>query len=223
MSPHLLHLDASARSTSFSRAVGRAFADAWREADPSAGYTHRDLAADPVPHITEGWTEISAHVGRHAVDLAGLADVPATPGQRAALAVARPLIDEVQAADVLLIATPMYNFSIPAALKAWIDQVTLPGIPLGPKVGVVTAARGGSYLPGAPAEPLNFQTSYLTAYLTTYGPKDTRLIASEFTLAPVMPALAQFTDAHEESHRAALRDAAALARELVRDAVATAA
>ncbi|MFC7739860.1 NAD(P)H-dependent oxidoreductase [Nocardiopsis composta] len=54
----LLHIDASARRRSFSREVGDAFAAAWRAAHPGAGYTHRDLARDPVPQIGEAWTEI---------------------------------------------------------------------------------------------------------------------------------------------------------------------
>ncbi|HEY3504428.1 MAG TPA: NAD(P)H-dependent oxidoreductase [Actinocatenispora sp.] len=216
MSAHLLHLDASPRSQSHSRAVGRAFADEWRR--NGGGYTYRDLAADPLPHITAGHTELSEAAGIGGLtDAAGLADLPRTDAQRAAWAVSAPLIAELQAADVVLIGTPMYNFGIPSGLKSWIDLVTFAGVKLGPGVGVVAAARGGAYGPGAPREPFDFQERYLRAYLTAYGPTDVRFLTTELTLAPVMPPMADLVDAHESSRAAALEAARTLARDLVAD------
>lgn len=216
MTAHLLHVDASPRSRSFSRAVGRAFADEWRQA--GGGYTYRDLAADPLPHITEAHTELSEAAGLAGIsDATGLAGLPRTEAQRAAWTVSEPLLAELQAADVVLIGTPMYNFGIPSALKSWIDQVTFAGVKLGPGIGVVAAARGGSYAPGAPREPFDYQGRYLRDYLTTYGPADVRFLTTELTLAPVMPPMAELLGEHESSRDAALDGARTLARELVAD------
>ncbi|TDD54316.1 NAD(P)H-dependent oxidoreductase [Saccharopolyspora elongata] len=60
----LLHLDTSARSRSFSRALTERFALAWQSANPSQDYVHRDLAAEPVPPIGQAWTEICASRSR---------------------------------------------------------------------------------------------------------------------------------------------------------------
>lgn len=93
---HLLHVDASARRRSFSREVGRAFADAWRAAVPSGRYRYRDLAADPVPPIDEAWTEICDEVLRRGVtDIARLGEAVRTPGQRAAWRIIEPLLGEL--------------------------------------------------------------------------------------------------------------------------------
>ena len=68
-----------------------------------------------------------------------------TDAQRQAWAVIEPLLTELITADLILITTPMYNYGIPSALKAWIDQVTFPRMDLGQRRFVVLAARGGSY------------------------------------------------------------------------------
>ncbi|GAA4206283.1 FMN-dependent NADH-azoreductase [Actinocatenispora rupis] len=216
MPANLLHVDASARTQSYSRATGAAFADAWRAA--GGGYTYRDLAAEPLPHITEANTELSAMAGLDGVtDVAGLARLPRTAAQRAAWARSEPLLAELQAADVLLIGTPMYNFGIPSALKSWIDQVTFAGVKLGPGIAVVATARGGSYGPGAPQEPYEFQERYLRAYLTSYGPADVRFLNTELTLAPVLPPMSGLIEQHHASRDAALDEARTLARRLAAD------
>ncbi|NUR89369.1 MAG: FMN-dependent NADH-azoreductase, partial [Nonomuraea sp.] len=118
---NLLHLDASARRTSFSRELSRTYADAWRAAHPDGGYVYRDLAAEPVPHIGEAWTELCDYVlSNQITDISRYVESVRTPEQRAAWNLLEPLLQEVVAADVVLIGTPMYNFSSPSALKAWI-------------------------------------------------------------------------------------------------------
>ena len=123
----LLHLDSSARRNSFSRQLTARFAESWRAAHPGAGYTYRDLAADPVPLIGEAWTEICDHLltPRHhrtrAVPRGG-AHRRAARGLGGHLTAAHraagrgPRAD--RRADVQLL--------VPAALKTWIDQVTFP-------------------------------------------------------------------------------------------------
>ncbi|MBG6596011.1 NAD(P)H-dependent oxidoreductase [Pseudomonas aeruginosa] len=133
-----------------------------------ATLTVRDLVANPVPHITPAY--ISGRVK------------PAderTPGEAAAVAIAQELADELIAADVVVIASGMINFGLPSQLKAWFDQVLMPGVAFkytetgpqglltGKKVYVVTAT-GGIYSEG-PYAPFDFQNNYLLHLLAFVG------------------------------------------------------
>jgi FMN-dependent NADH-azoreductase len=77
------------------------------------------------------------------------------------------LASELEAADAVLIGAPMYNFTIPSTLKAWLDQVIVVGHNAGPDGPVactpvtVVASRGGSYAPGTPREDYEFVQNYL--------------------------------------------------------------
>jgi FMN-dependent NADH-azoreductase len=199
--PGLLHLDASARSTSFSRRLGARYADGWRATHPGAGYVHRDLAADPVPFIGEAWTELCDEVMRRRItDPRRYPEVVETPAQRAAWAVVAPLLDELVTADVVLVATPMYNYSVPAALKAWIDQVTFPRMSLAGTRFVVVCARGGTYLPGTPRAAVEHATTYLRDFLDGhFAVTDVDVVAAELVNARVDPALAGRRSEHEAS------------------------
>src|SRR5262245_34253449 len=107
----LLHLDSSVfpGEASSSRSVAAAFRRAWQEEDPEGKVVHRDLAADPVPHITaDAWS-----AGFHAPS-------EHSPEQAAAFATRLQLIEELERADALLIGAPMYNFTIPSTLKTWL-------------------------------------------------------------------------------------------------------
>jgi FMN-dependent NADH-azoreductase len=114
----LLNLDVSPRGNrSISRALGRRFIEHWQEKNPDGNVIHRDLNATRIPYMDNDW-------------IAGVyapAEVERTPEMQKALALSSELIAELQAADVLLISTPMYNFTIPAVLKSWIDYVVRPG------------------------------------------------------------------------------------------------
>src|SRR5690349_21612944 len=105
----LLHIDSSVfpHGASSSRSVTDAFRRTWEEQHPEGTVIYRDLATDPVPHITA-----DAH-------LAGFTD-PAThtPEQAAAFHARVQLIEELEGADAVLIGAPMYNFAIPSTLKA---------------------------------------------------------------------------------------------------------
>jgi len=109
---HILHIDASARSErSITRELTRAFLERWLYCQPESDVTHRDIGIEPPPAITEAW------IG------AAFAGDSRTESQRALLSLSDRLIDEVAAADLILIGAPMYNYGMPAALKAWFDQV----------------------------------------------------------------------------------------------------
>lgn len=203
---NLLHLDASARRTSFSRELSARFADAWRKAHPDGGYVYRDLAANPVPLITEAWTELCDTVLSEQIhNPADYASAVRTPEQRKAWDVLEPLLAELLAADVVLIGTPMYNFSIPASLKAWIDQVTFPRMSLAGKEFVVTGARGGTYRPETPRAPFDHHERYLRDFFAGhFDVHDVTFVNTELANALVDPKLAHRVPEHQASRDAAL-------------------
>jgi FMN-dependent NADH-azoreductase len=214
MMSSLLHLDASARRDSFSRKLSAHFAAAWRAAHPDGGYSYRDLAADPVPFIGEAWTEIcDAVLDAGITDIARYPSVVTTPAQRAAWVVVEPLLAELVAADTVLIGTPMYNFSVPAALKAWLDQVTFPRMSLRGRRFVVAGARGGTYAPGAPRAPFDHEERYLRDFLAGhFDVEDVVFVHVELTNALVDPRLADRLDAHAASLDDALHAIAEVAK-----------
>jgi FMN-dependent NADH-azoreductase len=189
---NLLHIDSSIQGDrSVSRAISAAYAEAWRAANPDGGYTYRDLHVDPVPHLNG--------------DFLSASQTPAeqrTPAQRAAWDNTQPIRDEVLAADVILLGAPMYNFTIPSGLKAWVDHIVVEqftvnqetgaGALVGKKV-VVTTARGGSYAPGTPREGWDFQEPLIRAVFSNIGlDRDLTFVHTEMTLAYVKEKLFQF-------------------------------
>ncbi|MFF3510778.1 FMN-dependent NADH-azoreductase [Streptomyces sp. NPDC004393] len=207
----LLHLDSSVSPTSASasRAVTETFRKAWEEQHPEGTVIYRDLSAEPVPHITA-----DAHS-------AGFAD-PAThtPEQAAAFAERVRLIEELEQADAVLIGAPMYNFTIPSTLKAWLDNVILIGRTAGETPSAkgtpvtVVASRGGSYAPGTPRESFEYVQNYLTAVLADGLGLDLDFIVPELTMAPYNPAMAELVPLFEASRERALQEAAAKAKAL---------
>ncbi|MEU6478184.1 NAD(P)H-dependent oxidoreductase [Streptomyces sp. NPDC047017] len=207
----LLHIDSSVfpGAASASRAVTAAFRAHWQEQHPEGTVVYHDLAAHPVPHITA-----DAHT-------AGFAD-PAThtPGQAAAFAGRIRLIEELEQADAVLIGAPMYNFTIPSTLKAWLDNVILMGRTAGESPSAegtpvtVVASRGGSYAPGTPREPFEYVRNYLTAVLGTGLGLAVDFIVPELTMAPHNPAMTELVPLFEASRDRALEEAAAKAKQL---------
>lgn len=121
----------------------------------------------------------------------------------------------------MLIGAPMYNFSVAASLKAWIDRVSFPGAFVDPATGdslltgtrvVVTAARGGAYGPGTPRAGWDFQTPYLRAYFTDKGVTEENLhfVTAEMTVAGFIPRLARFQPMSADSFDAARVEVTAL-------------
>jgi FMN-dependent NADH-azoreductase len=163
-----------------SRQIALEFIAAWRAVHPAASVTTRDLNAGPMPHIS--------------LDTLGALMTPAekrTRDQQAAVGFSDQLIEELEAADTIVIAAPMYNFSIPSTLKAWIDHVaragrtfryTAAGTPEGllrnKRVFIVTG-RGGFYAGESPARALDFQEPYLRAVLGFLGLDDVSFIHVE--------------------------------------------
>ncbi len=212
---NLLHLDSSARPNSISRELSGVFAAAWRAEHPDGGYVHRDLAADPIPFIGAGWTELCDRVlARGSTDLDQLAELADTPAAADAWAIVEPLLAEVRAADVVLIGTPMYNYSIPASLKAWLDQITLPRMSLAPTRFVVTTARGGAYSPGAPKAAYDYQERFLRDFFAGhFAVQDTVFINAELANSRQDPALTHLREKHDASYAAALETARKLGKE----------
>ena len=114
----LLVLEVSPRGDrSISRALGKRFVEEWQARNSDGIVIHRDLNASRVPYIDNDWI-----AGVYAPP-----EVERTPEMQKALALSTELIAELQAADVFFISTPMYNFTIPAVLKSWINYVIRPG------------------------------------------------------------------------------------------------
>lgn len=107
----LLRIDASARtSRSLTRALADNFTRSWRKRRPHDEVVLRDVGRNPPPIITEDWIAAAFAKGR-------------SPDQEQLLAPSDELIAELASADIIVMATPMYNYGMPAALKAWFDQV----------------------------------------------------------------------------------------------------
>ncbi|MFD7708267.1 FMN-dependent NADH-azoreductase [Streptomyces sp. NPDC059785] len=194
----LLHIDSSLSplERSGSRQLTAAFRKAWEEAHPQGSVVYRDLAAAPVPHLD-----------------AATVTAESVPPLR------EELIAEYEKADVVLIGAPMYNFTIPSTLKAWLDQIILVGRTFGEGVAptgkraVVAASRGGSYAPGTPRAGFDFDTNYLEKVLGGGLNLQVETITREFTMAPVIPGMAELLPLAEESARKSLERAADSGRE----------
>lgn len=169
--PRLLRIDTSARTQgSHSRALGDLVEAHWLSRFPAAEIIRRDLAADPVPQITE-------------TTIQGFYTAPAdmTDALRAATEISDRLIDELIAADALMITAPLYNFSVPASLKAWIDQIVragrtfsfdgtqFTGLITGKPAYILCAYGASGYRPNAPLAAADFLKPYLNFLLSFLG------------------------------------------------------
>ncbi|MFD5397180.1 FMN-dependent NADH-azoreductase [Streptomyces sp. NPDC127097] len=208
----LLLIDSSVfpEGGSASRSVTAAFRKAWEDQHPDGTVIHRDLAADPLPHLdgagaSAAFSDPAAH----------------TPEQQAAFALRIELVEELERADAIVIGAPMYNFTIPSTLKAWLDQVIIMGRTAGEQPSAkgtpvtVVASRGGSYAPGTPREPFEYVQNYLAAVLNGGLGLDVDFIVPELTMAPNNPAMSELVPLYETSRDKAHEDAAAKAKALV--------
>src|SRR5262245_45742012 len=174
---HVLVLNSSAAGAdSVSRvlvaeAVSRALA-----AHPDARVTHRDLGANPLPHLVPE-------------TLNGVRGTPVTPAEQAARVLSDELVNELRAADTVIIGAPMYNFSVPTTLRAWFDHVLRSGVAfrysaegpqglLGGRRVIVIESRGGRYSEGA-AQSVGFQEPYLRHLLGFMGITDVTFVHAE--------------------------------------------
>ncbi|MFI2607139.1 FMN-dependent NADH-azoreductase [Kitasatospora sp. NPDC018619] len=213
----LLHLDSSiGPSGSVSRALTARFAEAWRARHGSAGqHRYRDLAADPLPPVRAAFDVLGRRTERKGIlpldDIDLLAE---DPDEAREWALSRPLIEELRSAGVLLVGSPMYNYTVSVGLKAWIDRVTFPGVHQDPRTGeallrdtrvVVVAVRGGGYGPGSPRAHCDFQVPYLRAYFERIGiaAEHLHVVTAELTRAADIPALNSLRPLAAESLAAA--------------------
>lgn len=173
---HILHIDSSPRSDrSISRTLTREFISAWKQIHPGDTVTYRDIGSYPVPPIDESWIAASFSLPDQI-----------TPELATALNISDELIDELLATELYVFGIPMYNYSIPANFKAYIDQIVrvrrtfvvspngYEGLLKGKKILVITT-RGGSYSAG----PLDFQEPYLRAVFELIGITDMTFIHAE--------------------------------------------
>jgi len=158
-----------------SSALAARFVEKWQQANPAGRVIIRDLAANPVPHLTA-----------ERFDAFRTAPGERTAAQAAFVAESDALIDELRSADVVAIGLPMYNFGIPSTLKAWIDHVARAGVTFsytdaGP-VGLLAdrkvllfAARGGKYKD----TPRDTQTAFIRNFLNFIGIRDIEFVYAE--------------------------------------------
>lgn len=149
----------------------------WQASNPGGQVSYRDLASEPVPHLTaERFAAFTTAADQR------------NDEQLAIAAFSDQLISELQAADEILIALPMHNFGIPSTLKAYIDHIARAGVtfrytPDGPvglltnKRAIVFATRGGKYQ----GTPLDTQTDYMKMFLAFLGIEDTQFVYAEGT------------------------------------------
>jgi FMN-dependent NADH-azoreductase len=174
----LLHIDSSARGGSVTRRLTAKFADEWRTNHPTGEVIRRDLSTTTLPLITDDWSGTYIEPSK------------LSPSQRSYLSTSDALIEEVLAADIIVIGAPMYNFAIPSSLKAWIDQVVRVGKTvtygangpqglLGTKKVVVITARGGAYQKSTHREKFDFQEPYLRHIFGFVGLTDVTFIHAE--------------------------------------------
>ena len=179
--PNLLSVVASPRGDySISRTLTAKFVEAWKNKHPEGKVAERDLFATDIPFVSLPWiagayTPVEQH----------------SPEMTQALKISNEFIAELQAADHIVIGTPMYNFATPAILKAWIDHIvrvnvtftaTYEGLLKNKKVTVIVAS-GGVYTPGSPTESYNLETGYLKQILGFVGLTDVDFVLAGGTSA----------------------------------------
>ena len=175
----LLHIDSSILGAgSVSRTLSSAIVAAQVAQHPGLEVSYRDLAAQPVDHLS------GAHLA------AGQGAVPEDAALAADVADGAAVLDAFLAADIVVVGAPMYNFSIPTQLKAWIDRLAVAGRTFrysatgveglaGGKTVIIASSRGGFYGEGTPIAFLDHQETYLKGVFSFFGITDIRFIRAE--------------------------------------------
>jgi FMN-dependent NADH-azoreductase len=176
---NILHIDCSPRPESHSRQLSGAIVKKILKVAPGASISRRDFAAVPLPHAAPDYATTLSSPATLAAPLKGSLDL------------SEMLIQEVEAADVIVIGTPMHNLTVPSILKAWIDQIlragrTFKSTPAG-KVGMlrdrpvfIGIASGGVFT-GDRANQPDFLTPYLAAVLGSIGLKTLQFLPVQAT------------------------------------------
>ncbi|MDB5901106.1 MAG: FMN-dependent NADH-azoreductase [Ramlibacter sp.] len=177
----LLHIDSSALgANSVSRELTRRTAAEWLATHPGTVVEHLDLVANAPTHL-----DMDSLGFRLPPDAAGLTDV-----QKRENAISEKLVSQFLAADVVVIGAPMYNFSVPSQLKAWIDRIAQVGRTFkytekgpqglaGGKTVIVASSRGGVYSSNPALAGLDHQESYLRTVFGFFGITDIRFVRAE--------------------------------------------
>lgn len=191
---HILHLDASARPGlagsiehgSHSRNLSASFVSRWQSERPEDTVIYRDIGQNPPSFISHDWIASSF-----------TPDALREPWMRDTLAESEQLVGELIAADILVVGTPLYNFGMPAALKAWLDQIIRPGRtvdidqtnPIDPYIprladrprhAIILTARGGvGFGPGGEMAHMNHLEPGLVTALGFIGITRVHTIAIE--------------------------------------------
>jgi FMN-dependent NADH-azoreductase len=178
--PTLLHIDSSPMlETAVTRRLTAYFVERWTARHPSGRVIRRDLGACPPPHPD-------------ARTLRAISRDPAewTPEDREAAQLSDRLLEELEAADVVVIGSPMYNFSVTSGLKAWFDLVSRPGRTfrftpdgvegmLSGKRVIVLTGRGGYYARDSEGAGQDHQASLIRAFFGFLGLDEVRFIHAE--------------------------------------------
>ena len=175
----LLHLDSSILGgNSASRQLSAAMVDQLVKATPGTQIVYRDLAAQPLSHLS----------GEHFAARQGV--VPESPETQKDIAMSQAVLDEFLDADIVVIGAPMYNFGIPSQLKAWVDRILVAGKTFrygaagpeglaGSKRVIVAISRGGLYGAGMPAAAFEHVESYLRGVFGFIGVTNLEIVVAE--------------------------------------------
>jgi FMN-dependent NADH-azoreductase len=174
--PTLLAINASPRyDQSVSRKLTSLFVDEWKAAHPGGRVIDRDLVTSSLPFVDLPWIGGAfTPPEKHSVENA------------AAIKISDDLVAELQAADHIVLGTPMYNFTVPALVKAYIDHIVRVGVTVVDNVGQLTGkkatvvlASGGDFRPGSPVERYNFASGYLRQVFAFIGIADLDIILAD--------------------------------------------
>jgi FMN-dependent NADH-azoreductase len=177
----LLHIDSSILGTnSVSRQLTAQIVASWRAAHPATEISYLDLAVDTPEHFSANSMGFRLPPSSNE-----LSDV-----QKNENAVSEALVSQFLASDVLVIGAPLYNFSIPTQLKAWIDRIAQAGRTFkytdkgavglaGGKTVIVASTRGGMYSTSDAGNAMEHQESYLKTVFGFFGVTDVRFVRAE--------------------------------------------
>ena len=187
----LLHIDSAITGEqSVSRELTKRIVAAWTASHPNTMVQYLDVAAQAPAHFTAD--AMGFRTGQEA----------ATDVQRAENAVSEALVSQFLAADVIVIGAPLYNFTIPSQLKAWIDRIAQIGRTFkyadkgpvglaGGKTIIVASSRGGMYSTSEGGQAMEHQESYLKVVFGFFGITDVRFVRAEgVAMGPDAKALA---------------------------------
>jgi FMN-dependent NADH-azoreductase len=175
----LLHIDASILgANSASRQLSQAVVDRLRKAGQESTIVYRDLAAEPLAHLS----------GEHLAAAQGA--TPESSAMQKDVAASQAVLEEFLAADTVVIGAPMYNFTIPSQLKAWIDRIVVAGKTFrygasgveglaGNKRVIIAISRGGFYGAGTPAAAMEHLETYLRGVFGFIGVTNPEIIVAE--------------------------------------------